>query len=142
MNNIHATCIALNNKGILLLGASGGGKSDLALRLIEQLGAALVADDRTDLSIRQNRLIAACPVNLQNMLEVRGLGIIKLPSQAEAEVALVVELVSSPQAVERLPLPEFWEYDNLKIKKIRLYPFESSAVFKIKLACDENLQVS
>lgn len=142
MKNIHATCIALNNKGVLLLGDSGSGKSDLALRLIEQLGAVLVADDRTDLAARQNRLFAACPANLQGLLEVRGVGIVRLPCQTETEVCLAVELAPSPQTVERLPEPAFWAFDNLKIKKIRLYPFEPSAVFKIKLACDENLQVS
>ena len=49
MQNIHATSVCLNNKGILILGKSGSGKSDLALRLIEQAGALLIADDRTDL---------------------------------------------------------------------------------------------
>ena len=49
MENIHATCIALNNRGILLTGASGSGKSDLALRMILEKGAVLIADDRTDI---------------------------------------------------------------------------------------------
>ena len=49
MLNIHASLVALDNKGILLLGKSGCGKSDLALRLIMEKGAKLVADDRVDL---------------------------------------------------------------------------------------------
>ena len=45
---IHATCIALDGRGVLLRGPSGSGKSDMALRLIDA-GAELVADDRVDL---------------------------------------------------------------------------------------------
>src|SRR3546814_6063070 len=45
--NIHASCVAAGNGGVLILGQSGQGKSDLALRLIDR-GARLVADDRCD----------------------------------------------------------------------------------------------
>ena len=61
--NIHASCVALGNKGVLLLGDSGAGKSDLALRLIDG-GAKLVTDDRTDLSVRNGKLFARAPVIL------------------------------------------------------------------------------
>ena len=54
---IHATLVSLQNKGILLKGKSGSGKSDLALRLIENKGAILVADDMVELNIDNNRLI-------------------------------------------------------------------------------------
>ncbi len=56
--NIHASCVAIGNKGVLLLGKSGAGKSDLALRLIDG-GAKLVADDRTILFAKRRG--AACP---------------------------------------------------------------------------------
>ena len=50
MNTIHATCVAIEGRGVLIVGPSGSGKSDLALRLIDR-GAALVADDYTDLNV-------------------------------------------------------------------------------------------
>ena len=63
----------------LLLGESGAGKSDLALRLIAA-GAQLVADDRVELSVESNRLIARAPANLAGLIEIRNVGIIALPS--------------------------------------------------------------
>ena len=48
--NIHATCVSLNSKGVLILGDSGSGKSDLALRLITLFSAKLVSDDRIEVS--------------------------------------------------------------------------------------------
>ena len=54
--NIHASCVAMGGHGVLLLGASGAGKSDLALRLIDE-GAQLVADDRTLLFTRRRRAV-------------------------------------------------------------------------------------
>ena len=138
MINIHATCIALGSKGILLTGSSGSGKSDSALRMIKGQGAVLVADDRTDIIFEKNKLIACCPAEIKGLLEVRGIGIIKLPPQEKTEVSLLVELVENPAAIERLPQSETAELCGVKIKKIKLYPFEMSAVYKLKLACDEN----
>lgn len=137
MQNIHATCVALQNKGILITGPSGVGKSDTALRLIEQIGAMLVADDRTIIISKNNSLYAYSPENLKGLLEVRGLGIISKNYCDEAEIKLVVELVSDRLKIERLPEKEYVELENIKIKKIKVYPFEGSSVYKIKLACDE-----
>ena len=54
MDNIHASCVFIKQKGILILGDSGSGKSDLCLRLIMEFGAKLVADDRVDIKIEKN----------------------------------------------------------------------------------------
>ncbi len=137
MENIHATCIALNNRGILLTGVSGSGKSDLALRMILEKGAVLVADDRTDIRRGANRPVASCPETIKGLLEVRGVGIVTPPAQAETEVFLVAELVSSTAEIERLPEPETTLICGYPVKKIKLYPFELSAVHKLTLACDE-----
>jgi len=109
--NIHGTCIVLaragrpfgapEDAGVLMLGESGSGKSDLALRLIER-GAALVADDRVDLFARDGALWGRSPASLAGLLEIRGAGIVALPYRTEAAIALVVGLVS-PQDVPRLP---------------------------------------
>ena len=137
MANIHATCVELNGKGILLTGPSGVGKSDTALRLIEALNAVLVADDQTELKEHGGYIIASCPSNIQGLLEVRGIGIVRQPSKKETQVNLIVELVKNEKEVDRLPEPQYWEKDGVKIKKIKLYPFTPSAIYKIKLACDE-----
>ena len=102
--NIHASCVAVGRKGILLLGASGAGKSDLALRLIDE-GAVLVADDRTDLFVRRGKLFARAPRILAGLIEVRGLGIVRLRRHKEIAVALVVQL---GRAGTRLPQRQFY----------------------------------
>ena len=141
MTNIHASCVELNGVGVLILGKSGAGKSDLVLRLIKSQDATLIADDRTDLIIKNNRVTASCPQNIQGFLEVRGIGIIELPFKQEITIDLVVELVDDLDKIERLPSTVFWEFEKVKIRKIYLYPFEESAIYKLQIACDENLQV-
>lgn len=98
--NIHASCVALGARGVLLLGKSGAGKSDLALRLIDG-GATLVADDRTILFTRAGALHARSPESIRGLLEIRGLGIVELKSRANVKIALVVEL---GREGERLPV--------------------------------------
>jgi HPr kinase/phosphorylase len=107
--NIHASCVAIGAKGVLLLGKSGAGKSDLALRLIDQ-GARLVADDRTILYVTGGALHARAPASIEGLLEIRGVGIIRLPSRANVKIALVVNLGREDQRLPparryRLPQP-------------------------------------
>ena len=75
---VHATCVSLYGAGLIIRGPSGAGKSDLALRLIDR-GARLVADDRVDLLVSDNGVIARAPETLAGLLEVRGLGILRVP---------------------------------------------------------------
>jgi HPr kinase/phosphorylase len=89
--NVHASCVALGTKGVLIFGDSGAGKSDLALRLIDG-GAKLVADDRTELFVSRGRLCARAPKTIAGLIEVRGLGIVALPSAGHATIALAVKL--------------------------------------------------
>src|ERR687898_3364772 len=74
---LHATCVELSGTGVVLLGASGCGKSDLALRLIDR-GARLVADDLVTVERHGRRLIARAPEAIAGLMEVRGLGIMRL----------------------------------------------------------------
>ena len=87
----HATCVAFENDGILICGASGTGKSALALQLMA-LGATLVADDQVGLHVDGNALIATCPASIVGRIEARGVGILNAESRTQAEVALVVDL--------------------------------------------------
>ncbi len=89
--NIHATCVAIGTRGVLLTGKSGCGKSDLALRLIDG-GARLVADDRTLLFMARGALHAMVPDSIKGLLEIRGLGIVTVPVRPQVEIALVVRL--------------------------------------------------
>ncbi len=132
--NIHATCVVLQNFGVLLLGKSGAGKSDLALRLIADRGARLVADDRVDITAKDGKIQASAPQILQGLLEVRGVGIIKTDFVPSAEIKLVVELVSSSTNIERMPESSFYQIQDVSIPKICLNPFEISATAKILAA--------
>jgi hypothetical protein len=89
--NIHASCVAIGAQGVLLVGKSGTGKSDLALRLIDA-GARLVADDRTILFVAKGALHARAPESIKGLLEIRGLGIVAFPARPSVKVALVVRL--------------------------------------------------
>jgi HPr kinase/phosphorylase len=130
--NIHAGCVALGRKGVLLLGSSGAGKSDLALRLIDE-GARLVADDRTDLFVRDGALFARAPDTIAGLIEVRQLGIVALPYARSVRVALAVRL---DQPSQRLPAPSF--YAPLKgckpVPEMTLDAGAASATAKIRLA--------
>ena len=74
---VHATCLSIDDVGLLIRGPSGIGKSDLALRLIDK-GARLVADDRVGLLVSDNHVIARAPATLAGLLEVRGLGMLAI----------------------------------------------------------------
>ncbi len=108
---VHATCLVIGGCGVLILGASGSGKSDLALRLIDQPGrgtgsealtARLVADDQVVITLRGERLFATAPPRLAGLIEVRGLGIVPADHAPEAEVTLAVRLADA-RDIERLP---------------------------------------
>lgn len=88
---LHATAVAYGGRAVILKGASGSGKSSLALQLIS-LGATLVADDGVRLWRSHDRLIAGPPARIAGLIEARFVGLMRLPYEAEAEVALVVDL--------------------------------------------------
>ena len=129
---VHGTAIALGNDGILLRGPSGSGKSDLALRIIDA-GARLVADDQTELNLRGSALRMRAPATLAGLIEVRGLGIVRLPFVQDVALRLVVDLVPHA-AVERLPEPRFVELLGVSVPLLEMAPFAASAVAKLRLA--------
>ncbi len=94
---MHGSCAARDGQAVLLIGPPGAGKSDLVLRLLGR-GFDLVADDQV---LIDNGQVSA-PAALVGLLEVRGLGIMRLPSVASARLALVVGLGAR---AERLPEP-------------------------------------
>ena len=129
---IHGTAVAIGGRAVLLLGPSGSGKSDLALRLIGS-GWTLVADDRVVLSRRSENLVAAPPPSLAGLIEARGLGFCRMPFLGEAEVALAVRLVAQG-TVERLPEAASETLLGVSIPLIKLISWEASAPTKVHLA--------
>ncbi len=97
--NLHASCVAIEGRAVLIGGPSGSGKSDLALRLLDR-GFTLVSDDRTIVRREGSKLIASAPTNIRGKLEIRGVGIVEMDSLSDVPVALVVELTSD---IQRLP---------------------------------------
>ena len=132
MIQIHATAVEISGVGVLLRGPSSSGKSDLALRLIDS-GARLVADDYTDLAAEEGRLVARAPAAIAGRMEVRGLGIVEVPSVARTRLELAVDLVESA-AVERLPTARYCDYLGVQLPVLQLAPFEASAVAKLRQA--------
>ncbi len=139
---VHATCIALDGRGALIRGPSGSGKSDLALRclastpnaLVSQ-AAALVADDHVAVERVGDQLIARAPLPLAGKFEVRGQGIITLSTVSSAHIVLIVDLVSGPGAIGRLPDPVPTEWlCGLSLPVLRLQAFEASAAAKVLVA--------
>lgn len=132
MERRHATCIALNGKGILITGPSGSGKSDLALRLIER-GAALVADDQVELSAEKGELIARAPTAIKGLIEARYVGPLKAPCAAQAPLALILE----PGTPERLPELQAREMMGVSLPLLILPYFEGSTPAKIRLFLEQ-----
>ena len=97
---VHATCVAFQGQALLITGASGSGKSALALELMAR-GAALIADDRTILTQQGGQLIASCPDTIRGQIEARCVGILCATPAEPTAVALIVNL----DQVERERLP-------------------------------------
>lgn len=77
--SMHATLLEIYGRGVLLTGASGIGKSEIALELVRR-GHRLVADDRVDLVNINKKLTGTCPELTKGVMEVRGIGIINVAS--------------------------------------------------------------
>lgn len=132
MMRVHGTCVALAGRGVLLRGEPGAGKSDLALRLIED-GALLVADDQTEIRREGPHLLAQVPESLAGLIEVRGLGVVAVPFTPSSALHLVIDLVAR-DAVPRMPEPRSVQFLGVALPLFRLAPFEASAAAKVRLA--------
>jgi len=103
-SSTHATGLIVGNRGILIRGPSGSGKSRLAMTLLQSAGsgfACLVGDDRIHLEAVHGRLLMRPATALTGLMEIRGLGIVRLPFEPVAVVHLVIDLAAADAA--RLP---------------------------------------
>jgi serine kinase of HPr protein (carbohydrate metabolism regulator) len=133
---IHATAVAIHTaagrRAVLIRGPSGSGKSDLGLRLIDA-GARLIADDQSELHRRGDGVFVRSPPTIVGLIEVRGLGIVRIEPLAEAPLALIADLVP-PEATERLPQRRSERLLGVEVPRIAVVPFEASAAAKVALA--------
>jgi hypothetical protein len=129
----HAGLIASRTngpwRGVLIEGASGSGKSDLALRALAA-GFRLVADDRVILWVSAGRLFGRAPDALGDLIEMRGLDVVRVEALPLCEVAMVVR-DGSP---ERIPDPAFVDILGLRLPLLELALGESSAPAKLSHA--------
>ncbi len=130
---IHATCVSLDGRGVLLSGEAGSGKSDLALRLIDR-GAQLVADDQVALALENERVMASAPERLCGLLEIRGIGIRTLPFIASVPIILAVRLVKQNE-IERMPEAQFLSCLGQQVPLLSLHAFDASTDAKIRMIC-------
>jgi len=125
---IHASAILVGARALLIRGPAGSGKSRLALELLDAartgslVFAKLVADDRVHLKAASGRLLASPPAELAGLLEVRGVGILKLDHEPSAVVGLVVDL--GVEAAERLPDPRQREtaIEGVRLPRLAVAP--------------------
>jgi HPr kinase/phosphorylase len=141
---LHATTVSLNGTAVMIRGASGTGKSDLALQLLESTGngltgqpitTVLVADDQTILSRRGEIIYASCPDTIAGLLEVRGHDVLQVEAAQNLPLVLVVDLRPSAQ-IERLPQPEdmLTQILGLAIPNIMIDPAKASAASRLRVA--------
>lgn len=122
--SIHACAVLVGARALLIRGPGGSGKSRLTLALIENARdrpgrfARLVSDDRVHVEARHGRLVVRAPQALRGLIEVRGLGIRRLPSEASAVVGLVIDLAAADFA--RLPETAAAETEILGVRLARL----------------------
>jgi serine kinase of HPr protein (carbohydrate metabolism regulator) len=130
---IHATCIALKGQGVLLAGKSGVGKSDLALRMIND-GAQLVADDQTELRVENTVLIASASPSIAGLFEIRHVSLVKMSYLPRVPVTLYVELTPIETVLERMPEADKITLLDHPVRRLRLPSFAASTPAKIRAA--------
>ncbi len=145
-NPLHANCVALRPQadapwcGVLIVGPSGSGKSDLTLRLLEHYGAeraCLVADDYVEIAETADRLVGFPPPNIAGKMEVRGIGIVERSFLDTVPLTFVVQLVAARE-IERLPSDKSWAWPDNTVHTLPLFalnPFDLSAPMKVMAAC-------
>ncbi len=141
---IHASCVAIGDRGVLILGPPKSGKSDLALRLIDDPGfglgddrlrAELVSDDQTLVMRRVDSLFASAPQAIAGKLEVRGIGILNVSYRREVALVLAVTLLPAAE-IERLPGEHQLRYTlaGVDLAHVSVDPIAASAPARVRAA--------
>ncbi len=126
---LHASCVYWPRGGVLIRGAPGQGKSDLAWRLMAEAEAQFIGDDQIKLHLSDGFLMARPCV--PGLLEVRGLGLVRVPFRDQGEVKLVIDLTDD---MPRMPEPRFERFLGISLPCLSLLSFDVNAVRRIHLA--------
>ena len=143
---LHGTCLSVDGEGVLLLGPPGAGKSDLALRLVDQPGlgiagilrhSRLVADDQVVITRMGQDPRGSAPAALKGKLEIRGLGIAPVPASDDVTLRLAVRLQKAAD-IERLPdlAGSRLEILGLDLPLVQIDPLAASAPARVRAALD------
>jgi serine kinase of HPr protein (carbohydrate metabolism regulator) len=132
-NGLHATAVVYGENGVLILGASGAGKSALALgllaraRMTGQFGA-LVGDDRIWVRATFGRLVASGAPQMAGLIERRAVGVLAVPSEAAAVIRLVAQLSDPDQSWPRWPAePAELQIEGVSVPRLALNSATSSS---------------
>ena len=132
MVRLHASAVSIGGKAVLLRGPSGIGKSDLALRLIDE-GAELVADDYVELTVTEGHILLQAPKNIQGKMEMRGIGLIDRPFAENVPLKLVCDLVVTG-SMDRFPEKEsHLHMEGITVPLFQLEGQLASAPAKIRM---------
>jgi RNase adaptor protein for sRNA GlmZ degradation len=134
---VHATAVARGDAAVLLRGAPGAGKSDLALRLIDR-GWRLISDDQTEIRLENGAVVAAAPETIAGQIEVRGLGVRRLPEAGTLPLRLVIDLLPRAE-LERLPECSAMEFHGCPVRTMACDPFDASAPIKVEMGLEDAL---
>jgi len=131
---LHSTSVVLDDNGVLIIGDSGLGKSDLALRLIDE-GATLISDDITICKKKIDGIFLSGPIETKGLLEVREVGIITVPFVDGIRLKMVVKLTE--KNLNRMPKKNFTKVLGVKFPLLVIDGKSSSAVVKVKVKLNE-----
>jgi len=98
---VHGSAVALKDRGLLITGDSGAGKSSLAVELIS-MGVGLVADDWVVVERgRAGGLVMSPPDPIAGLVELRGIGLTRMPYIDQAPLMAIIDLNREPDG--RMP---------------------------------------
>lgn len=128
---VHGTAVAIDNKGVLILGPSGSGKSDLSIQLIDR-GAMLISDDQVITSRSSDGITLGPPENIAGKIEVYSLGIIEMPFVANIPLSMIVSLSEKPS---RFPFDNpSRQYLGIDVPTITIDTNRATTAIKVELA--------
>jgi serine kinase of HPr protein (carbohydrate metabolism regulator) len=139
---LHGTCVSVSGEGVLILGEPGTGKSDLALRLIDEPGygisetlmrSELVSDDQVIVTRHDDRLLASSPATIRGKLEIRGLDLVTLATQTSVALSLVVKLQTLSR-IERLPNHATFDILGMALPLVEIDGTSASAPARLRAA--------
>ncbi len=117
-DNVHGVLLNVYGIGVLIIGESGMGKSEITLELIQK-GHILVADDRVDVARIHNHIVGTAPEVLRGMLEIRGIGIIDVEKMFGVTSVLNKETINMVISLKRYEQGQV--FDRVGIEEQKYY---------------------